>query len=182
MSLLVFENTKKSHRQKIFTLFGVDYYITKRTWINLPLMLSVGIVYSLLFSPENQFAVKILNGLGYGFLIMLSMFSHGLGHIISSKMVDAPISSIIMTATVNVIQFDDSDEKPSRIHVGRSLGGPIFNLLLGFLAIAISQNTAQNIFLIFFGWLNIALGGITLLPIPSLDGPVIIRELRDWKK
>ena len=182
MSLLVFENTKKSHRKKTFTLFKVDYYITKRTWLNLPLMLSIGIVFALLFSPENQLILKLLSGAAYGLLIILSFFSHGLGHIISSKIVDAPVSSIIMTATVNIIQFDDTDEKPSRIHIGRSLGGPIINLLLGFLAIAITQLAPQNIFLIFFGWLNIALGVITLLPIPSLDGPVIIRELRDWKK
>ena len=54
MSLLVFENTKISHRKKIFNLFGVDYYITKWPWVNLPLMLSVGIVYALLFSPETS--------------------------------------------------------------------------------------------------------------------------------
>ena len=182
MSLLVFENMDRSRQRKMFTIFGVDYFITNRTWINIPLMLSVGIILALIFSPEDQISLKILSGVGYGLLIILSSFCHGIGHIISSSLVDAPISSIIMTATVNVIHFDDNDEMPSRVHVGRSLGGPLFNLLLGLMAIGIYEYAVQNHYILFFGWVNIIFGVFTLLPIQSLDGPVIFREIKEWKR
>ena len=182
MTLMIFENTDQAHLRKMFTLFEVDYFFTRRTWINLPLMLTVGIILAFILLPESQLAFKLLSGVGYGFLIILSSFCHGVGHIISSRLVKAPVKSIIMTATVNTIQFDDRDEKPSRVHVGRALGGPLFNLLLGLLAILFYQYVVENYFIIFFGWVNVLFGVFTLLPVPSLDGPVIIRELRDWKK
>ncbi|MBT3713464.1 MAG: hypothetical protein HN736_19230 [Anaerolineae bacterium] len=182
MTLMVVESLEKLKQRKIFTLLGVDYFITKRTWINLPLMLGVGIILAFVISPEDPANLKILSGVGYGLLIILSMFFHGIGHIISSRMVGAPVKSIVMTATVNVLRFEDSEEKPSRIHLGRSLGGPIFNLLVGIISIMIFNAVMASDFILFFGWVNMVFGVITLLPIPTLDGPVIFRELLNRNK
>jgi Zn-dependent protease len=143
-------------------------------------MLGMGIILAFIFSADNQFPMKVLVGIGYGFLIIFSIFCHGIGGVISSRMVNAPVSSIIVTATVSVMQFDDEGEVSSRVHIGRSLGSPIFNLLAGLIAIVIYLFVAHNQFIIFFGWVNIIFGVFTLLPIPSLDGAVIFREL--WKR
>ena len=120
-------------------------------------------------------------GLGFGLLIILSSFFHGLGHVISSRMVNAPMKALVMTATVGVTHFDDYEEQGSRVHVGRSLGGPALNLILGIIAIAIYLSALDSYFLLFFGIVNLGFGGFTFLPIPSLDGSVILRELRGWR-
>jgi membrane-associated protease RseP (regulator of RpoE activity) len=39
-----------------------------------------------------------------------------------------------------------------------------------------------NNFVIFFGIVNLLIGVMTLLPIPTLDGGVIWHELRHWQK
>lgn len=182
MTIFVFENIEESHQRKLFTVLGVDYVLASRAWLNLPLMAIVGIVIALIFAPVEQLSSQILVGIGYGILIIISSFCHGLGHIISSHLVNAPMNSLISTATVNVTHYDDDEVHPSRIHVGRSLGGPILNLLIGCLAIAVYTFALPNHFLLFFGIVNLLFFVFTLLPIPSLDGAVILRELRNWKK
>jgi Zn-dependent protease len=181
MSLFVFENFTKAERTKFFSLLGVVFFRTKRTWLNLPIMLSTGILLAFIFSPGNTPQQKIIDGIFYGLLIMLTLFLHTLGHVISSRMVGAPTDYVLMTATVTIIQFDDTEELPSRIHVGRSLGGPIANIILGIIFFALSQKTGNH-FVNLFAWANIALGAVTILPIPTLDGPVIFRELINWRK
>jgi Zn-dependent protease len=182
MTLFVVERIDESRQRKLFTFLDVDYQATAYTWLNLPLMAVIGVVIALIFAPANGLFSQILVGLGYGLLIIISSFCHGLGHIISSRWVNGPVTSMVVTATVNVTHYEDDEEQPSRVHVGRSLGGPLFNLLLGLTAIAIYMVAGQNHFLLFFGIVNLGFGGFTLLPIPSLDGAVILRELRDWKQ
>jgi len=177
MTVFVFENTEESQQRKLFTFWGVDYFATSYTWVNLPLMAIFGIVIALIFAPVDQLLPQILVGIGYGLLIIISSFCHSIGHIISSRLVNAPVKSILVTATVNVTHYEDDEEPPSRIHVGRSLGGPVFNLLVGLIAIAV-----PNHFFLLFGTVNLVFAAFTLLPITSLDGAVIWRELRDWKQ
>jgi Zn-dependent protease len=181
MTLFAFESFEEPRRRKLFTLLEVDYFSTHRFWVNIPLTAVAGIAVALIFSPADQLVSQVLVGLGFGLLIIVSSFIHGLGHIISSRMVKAPMKSLIMTATVNVTHFEDMGEQSSRVHVGRSLGGPVLNLILGVLAIAIYLIALDSYFLLFFGIVNLGFGGFTILPIPSLDGSVILRELRDWK-
>jgi Zn-dependent protease len=182
MTLFVFEDIEEFHQRRLFTILGVDYFATSRSWMNLPFMAIIGIAVALIFAPTNQLLLQILVGLGYGFLIIICSFCHSLGHIISSRIVKAPVTSLLSTATVTVTHYEDDQEQPGRVHVGRSLGGPVFNLLLGSIAIVIYMVAVPNHFLLFFGIVNLVFGVLTLLPIPSLDGAVILRELRDWKQ
>lgn len=182
MTLFVIENIDESHLRRLFAFLGVNYFITTYSWMNLPLMAMIGILIALLFAPNNQLLSQILFGIVYGILIILCSFFHGIGHIISSRLVNAPVTSIIMTATVKITQYNDTEEQSSPIHIGRALGGPVFNIILGLVAIALYIFTVKNQFLLFFGIGNLVLGTITILPIPSLDGVVILRELRDWKQ
>jgi Zn-dependent protease len=120
-------------------------------------------------------------GLGYGLLIMLSSFFDGLGHIIDSRKVNAPMTALIMTAAVGVTHFEDRVEQGSLVHVGRSLDGPTLNLAFGIVAIAIYLFTLDSYFLLSFGIVNLGFGVLISLPIPSLDGSVNLRELRNWR-
>ncbi|MCH7801673.1 MAG: hypothetical protein IIC24_09065 [Chloroflexi bacterium] len=182
MALFAFESIEGPRKRKLFTLLGVDYLLTHRFWVNIPLMALAGIATALIFSPTDRLMLQVPVGIGFGLLIIVSSFCHGLGHIISSRMVNAPMKSLIMTATVNVTHFEDNGEQSSRVHVSRSLGGPVLNLILGVLAIAIYLVALESYFLLFFGIVNLGFGGFTFLPIPSLDGSVILRELRNWRQ
>ena len=180
MTMFVVENLERSRQHEMFTLLGVDYYATPKAWLSMPISILAGIIIALIFSPNDQLMSNVTIGVGYGFLIMVSSFCHGVGHIISSRLVNAPVTSIIETATVYVTQYEDSSAQPSRVHIGRALGGPLLNLLLGITAIAINLYALPNHFVLFFGSANLAIGVFTLLPIPTLDGAVIWHELRHW--
>ena len=94
-------------------------------------------------------------------------------------MVQAPVSYVLITATVNVTHYDDTEKQSSRVHVGRSLGGPVANLILGFLSGILYVTATPSPLLLFFSVVCILMGLMTLLPIPTLDGAVIWHNLRD---
>ena len=179
MTIFVVESIDQSRQRKLFAFLGVDYCATSYTWLNLPLMVLIGLIIALIFAPTHQLLSQILVGLGYGLLMMISSFCHGLGHLISSRLVNGPMKSILATATVYVTHYEDDEEQPRRVHIGRSLGGPGLNLLLGLTGVAIYLFVVPSHFLLFFGIVNLGFGVFTLLPIPSLDGAVIWGELRD---
>ena len=181
MTIFAFESIEQSRQRRLFTLLEVDFLTTHRFWANIPLMAIAGIVVAMIFSPTDQLGSQALVGLGFGLLIILSSFFHGLGHVISSRMVNAPMKALIMTATVGVTHFEDVGEQASRVHVARSLGGPMLNLAVGIAAIVVYLFGLDSYFLLFLGIVNLGFVGFTFLPIPSLDGSVILRELRDWR-
>ncbi len=181
MTLFAFETIEESRQRKLFTLLEVDFLSTHRFWLNIPLMAIAGIAVAVIFSLTDQVGSQVLVGLGSGLLIMLSNFFHGLGHIIGSRKVNAPMTALIMTVTVGVTHFEDRVEQGSLVHVGRSLDGPTLNLAFGIVAIAIYLFTLDSHFLLFFGIVNLGFGVLISLPIPSLDGSVNLRELRNWR-
>lgn len=180
MTIFVAESVREDQSRKLFTLFGVDYRVTRYAWLNPVLMAGIGIVVAYVWAPASLQSAPIVTGIIFGLLILLAIFCHGLGHVISSRMVQAPVSFVLITATVNVTHYDDVDEQSSRVHVGRSLGGPLANLILGFLSGILYMTVTPSPFLLFFSVVCILMGLMTLLPIPSLDGAVIWHNLRDW--
>lgn len=181
MTIFVNEDIESSSNQKIFTLLGVDYLATPRAWISFPTILFVGIAVAIIFAPTEQLFSRIIVGILYGLLILLEGKVHDIGHILSSRMVNAPVKTIIMTSSFNIMGYDDDEEYPSHVHVGRSLGGPVANILVGSLSLIIYSYVVKSHYLLFFGDFNLIVAFLALLPIPSVDGSVILRELRDWK-
>lgn len=181
MSLFVFDDSQKDKRRNRFTLLDTQFAATPLAWLNLPLMIGMGIVLSLFFMQTGDLVGQVLIGIGYGLLIMLGSMIHGIGHIISSRMVGAPVKFVVMTMTVNYLDYGEDGEHPSRVHIGRALGGPVMNAVIGIMSLAILGFVIPNHFIAFFGGVNIALALITIAPVPSVDGAVILREMRDWK-
>ena len=182
MTMFVVEQLRGPRLSRLFTLAGVDYYATPRSWLNIFLFVAIGIVIALISQPVNQLSSQLLVGSVYGFLIIIASFCHGFGHIISSRVVNASVKSILMTATVQVTSYEDDEDLPSRIHIGRALGGPTFNLFLGCTSGALYVFSGQHHYLLLVGCVNLVFGVMTLLPIPSLDGSVLMRELRHWRR
>jgi Zn-dependent protease len=178
LTIFVIEDIKKPNRRRLFTLLDVDVYATPLAWLNPLLLLGGGLLLAFVLHPAARLGTRLVTGLRYGLLIFLTDVAHNLGHILSSRAVGAPMTAIIATATVPLAHYEDDQPQPSRVHVGRSLGGPVLNLLLGAIALATFAFALPNRFIRFFGIANLVLGGFSLLPLPSIDGGVIVRELR----
>lgn len=177
MSILVIDKTEESELRDLFTLFGTPYKATKLFWLNPPLMIITGIVVAFAVAPVADTTGKIIAGIIYGLIILATSFLHELGHIISSRQVGAPVTYIIMSMTVANTYYNDSEDLPSRVHIGRAIGGPLTNLIAGIIGI-VSYGVMQSHFVAFFAVLNILFFIVTILPIPTIDGDVIWRELR----
>ncbi|MEP7199028.1 MAG: hypothetical protein ABI874_04340 [Chloroflexota bacterium] len=106
---------------------------------------------------------------------------HAGGHMVSGLLVGSPMDELLFTATraVNIYHGDQSFV-PGRAHVARAVGGPAANLISvpllylllplagsDFLAAVIASAAATSLFA--------GLG--SFLPLPSIDGQVIWREL-----
>ena len=179
MTIFVVESVREDQSRKLFSLFGAEYRATRYAWLNPLLMAGVGIAVAYIWSPVNVQSGLVVTGIIFGLLMMLAIFCHGLGHMISSRIVQAPVSYVLVTATVNVTHYDDVIEQSSRVHIGRSLGGPVANLLLGAVCGVLYMTASPSPFLLFFSVVCILMGLMTLLPIPTLDGAVIWHNLGD---
>jgi Zn-dependent protease len=184
MTLFVLENTDPPRLNKLFTLLDVDVLAAPRARLGVVLMLIIGVAISLITAPVDDLVAQILVGLVFGLMIYASTFVHDVGHIISSRMVHAPMRYLILTTTIPITRYDDADEAtiPSRVHVGRSLGGPAANLVLSVAGFVLYALVAHSPFFLFLGFQNAVFFVVVLSPIPTLDGAVILREMRHWKR
>lgn len=182
VTLFVLESMAPPRRRRLFTLFDVDYLATQLAWVNLPLMTVVGVVVALVFEPTDRLAANVPIGIGYGALIIAASSCHALGHIVSSRIVNAPAAHVLLSATVSTMHYSDESTLASRVHIGRALGGPLLNLAVGSVAFGVYASVLGSHFLVLFGTVNLLFGAMTLSPIPSLDGAVFVRELRNWRK
>ncbi len=181
MKILVPEEVINVPHRKLFSFWGVDWLATPWAWLHLILLVVLGLVLSFLFAPSELVGEQILIGLGYAILLHLTMEFHGLGHLISGKLVGAPMYANVLTSTRFINLYADEQEYPSRIHLGRALGGPLFNGLVALVLFAIYAVGINSHFLLLLAISNhLALIG-ALAPIPTTDGGVILRELRNWK-
>jgi hypothetical protein len=180
MSLLVPKAALEATRHRVFTWWGVDWLVTKWSWVHGGLALLVGLVVGLLWAPGATVADRLVSGLGYALLLHLALELHAIGHVIGGKLVAAPMYANLLTSTTIVNLYNDAQPLPSRVHLARALGGPLFNALIGLIALALNWRGVPNHFLLFFALTNLLMVG-ALVPIPTLDGEVVVRELRDWK-
>ena len=179
MTLFVLENTDTPRLNKLFRMLDVDVMAAPLAWLGVVLALIIGVVVSLITAPADGTGAQILVGIVFGLLIYASTFVHGLGHIISSRMVNAPMQYLILTSTVPITRYDDADEAsvPSRVHIGRSLGGPAANAVVAIVGLVLYV-VVNSPFFLFIGVQNTLFTLLVLSPIPSLDGAVIWREVR----
>ena len=181
----VFEDVQATSRTTLLKLAGVPWNITPMGWGQFLGYLAIGVVVGLLALPASMpFGAKIGAGLGAGAAIMLTfVLIHELGHAISARMVGSPMDEVLITATRTITLYDDDTDPPSRVHLGRSLGGPVMSLTVGLAALGVWQLTslattpAGNLVLGAFCIANLAYGVMSWLPGPGMDGEIIWREL-----
>jgi hypothetical protein len=170
--LLVAENIDTTPRRTLFMFLGVPWTATPQAWLGVLAQMTFGVAAAVVMG------VGLASGLLWGVLVVLSVALHSIGHILGGLSVGSPMDENLVTATRHVnIYRNDPPDLPSRVHLGRALGGPLMNLAVGVLGLAIF-GLSGSLTLLLFGGFNLFVGIGALAPVPSVDGEVIWRELR----
>jgi len=163
--------------------WNIEVSITPITWLSPIVFFGLGLLLNLPGLINNR--VDTLYHVGVFVLgVEISTLIHAFGHILGGKLVCSPMDELLLTATRGVnIYHGDQSRLPSFVHVGRASGGPILNLLIyavmsqllshsgvGFRADVLAAIASTSLF--------IGAGGF--LPLPSVDGQVIWREVFLW--
>jgi len=163
--------------------WNIKLSVTPITWLSPIVFFSLGTALNrqmLQKSMIETFYHAIVFMIG----VEISTLIHALGHVLSGKLVRSPMDELLLTATRGVnIYHDHQKAIPSFVHVGRATGGPILNLIaygtmlqvlhysgVGFASDVLTAIASTSLFM----------GAGGLLPLPSVDGQVIWREVFYW--
>lgn len=170
----------KSTHHIVFNLLGVPFTVAANSWQFVPPKLAIGLIIALVLLRAEPFEARILWGMIFGAQLLLALGLHIIGHILSSRLVSPPMTEARITpALIQTLYQSDPPEIASRVHLIRSLGGPIMNLVLGVITLLLVQIVHDRA-LAFFAGANLILASVVLLPFPTVDGEVIWREIRRW--
>lgn len=174
------ENLDTVRHIPLGTFWGIPISISPILWLSPFIFLAIGILQN--FRAPNASALDILYfALVYVLGVELTTFLHAFGHILGGKLVGSPMDELLLTATrgVNIYRGDQS-RLPSHIHLGRALGGPVFNLLVAgvlYLVLPLVQRGVPYDLAASLAATNLFFGVGGFLPLPSIDGQVIWREM-----
>jgi hypothetical protein len=180
--LLVFEDISTTPRRRLFGFLGVEVMATPYAWFSVPFFCILGVLIAFGQRPEDVGLRTVMVGLVYGLLLYFTNVLHSLGHILAAKKIVAPMEVLLLTGTRDVTLYRKGDPEPSKwMFIGRSLGGPVANMLAGFIALGIWY-LFVDAWLLSFCVFNFAIAVWTLCPVPSMDGWVIWGELFGFRK
>jgi hypothetical protein len=176
----IIEDIDTVRRIPIGQFWGVKLFITPITWLGPFVFFGLHFLLNLL-NPTLSLPDRLYQSLLFTIAVEITPVLHAFWHILSGKMVNSAMDELLITATRDVnLYHGDQHTIPGYVHLVRSLGGPVFNLivagLLSFFVAGVSSGFWSGLVasLIstnrFFGF-----GGF--LPLPSVDGEVIWREL-----
>ena len=176
----IIEDIDTVRRIPIGQFWGVKLFITPITWLGPFVFFGLHFLINLL-SPDLSLPDRLYQSLLFTIAVEITTVLHAFGHILSGKMVNSAMDELLITATRDVnLYHGDQHIIPGYVHLVRSLGGPVFNLivagLLTFFVAGVSSGFWSGLVAslistnLFFGF-----GGF--LPLPSVDGEVIWREL-----
>lgn len=183
--LLVFENLDTAPRRHLFGLWGVAWTATPWAWLSPLCWSALGVALALAQRDESAPRSILLDGAVYGILLYACNTIHTLGHVAAGRLVRAPMDANLLTATRDVNLYTTPRASiPRAARIGRALGGPLANLLMGALGLAAGHALSVE-WLRMFGWFGLLISGWTLLPIPTLDGwriwGAVLRRDRDGR-
>jgi hypothetical protein len=176
----IVEDLDTVRRIPLGRVLGVRVTATPIAWLSPVLFFALRVLMNLA-TMRGSLQRRVREAALFSLSVQVSNPIHAFGHIVSGTLAGSPMDELLITATrdVNVYEGEQSGV-PSHVHLARALGGPLANLFAAgvcrllmrclrpsFLAKIIAAIATTNQF---YG-----LGG--LLPVPSVDGEVIWREL-----
>ena len=176
----IIEDIDMVRRIPIGRFWGVDLLITPITWLSPFVFFGLHFLINLL-SPDLSLTDRLYQSLLFTIAVEITTVLHALGHIISGKMVHSAMDELLITATRDVnLYHGDQSAIPGHVHLIRSLGGPMFNLIVAGILSAFAGGMTTGF------WSGLAASLIStnrffgfggFLPLPSVDGEVIWREV-----
>jgi Zn-dependent protease len=176
----IIEDIDMVRRIPIGRFWGVRLLVTPITWLSPFVFFGLHFLVNLLNSSLGL-TDRLYQSLLFTIAVEITTVLHALGHIISGKMVNSAMDELLITATRDVnLYHGDQSVIPGHVHLIRSLGGPVFNLMVAGLLSAFAPNAASGFWSALVASListNRFFGFGGFLPLPSVDGEVIWREL-----
>jgi hypothetical protein len=163
-------------RRTRFTFLGVPWTVDADSWKFVPPKLIIGLVAAFIAWPDAAIGIRLIMGLYYGLLLLVTLFLHIVGHILSSRWIKAPVREAHVTPILIHVLHHDTAEVSPRAHLIRALGGPLMNIALAWLSLVVWSLGGGHLLLAFANT-NFAIAVLTLLPFPGVDGEVIWREI-----
>src|SRR5919106_3526214 len=125
----IIENVDTVRRIPMGRFWDVNLLITPITWLGPFVFFGLHIFLNLLRS-DLSLNDRLYQALLFTIAVEITTVFHAFGHILSGKLVHSAMDELLITATRDVnLYHGDQRLVPSHIHLGRSLGGPVFNLL-----------------------------------------------------
>ena len=176
----IIEDIDTVRRIPIGRFWGVNLLITPITWLGPFVFFGLHFLINLL-NARLTLSERLYQSLLFTIAVEITTVLHALGHIISGKMVRSAMDELLITATRDVnLYHGDQSVVPGHVHLVRSLGGPVFNIIVAGLLSVLAVGVAPGFWAALIASListNLFFGFGGFLPLPSVDGEVIWREL-----
>jgi hypothetical protein len=176
----IIENVDTVRRILIGRFWGVNLLVTPLTWLGPFVFFALNMVLNLRFT-HLSLAARLYLALIFTIVVEITNVLHAFGHILSGKLVHSAMDELLITTTRDVnLYHGDQSLVPGRVHLARSLGGPVFNLCVAGMCIGVAAWIPPGFgsdFLASMISTNLFFGIGGFVPLPSVDGQVIWREL-----
>jgi Zn-dependent protease len=176
----IIEDVDTVPRIPIGRFWGVNLLVTPITWVGPFVFFGLHLLLNLL-NFHLSITERLYQSLLFTIAVEITTVLHAFGHILSGKMVHSAMDELLITATRDVnLYHGDQRLIPGHVHLVRSLGGPVFNLLIAGLCLVFAPLIAPGFWSNLLASListNLFFGFGGFVPLPSVDGEVIWREL-----
>ena len=176
----IFEDIDTVRRIPVGRFWDVTLLVTPFTWLGPIFFFATHFVLNL-FNDQPTMADRLYQSMLFTIAVEITTILHAFGHILSGKIVHSAMDELLITTTRDVnLYHGDQSRVPGYVHLVRSIGGPIFNLLVAGVFIFFSTKVSQGFFSDLIASLigtNLFFGIGSFVPLRSVDGEVIWREI-----
>lgn len=176
----ILEDIDTVRRIPVGRFWDVTLLITPFTWLGPVFFFGAHFILNLI-KDQPGMADRLYQSMLFTIAVEFTTILHAFGHILSGKIVNSAMDELLITTTRDVnLYHGDQSHLPGYVHLARSLGGPLFNLLVAGVCIFFSPKFSQGFASDLLASListNLFFGIGSFLPIPSVDGEVIWREI-----
>ena len=176
----IIEDIDTVRRIPIGRFWGVTLLVTPITWLSPFVFFSLHFLLNLI-NYQISLAERLQQAMLFTTAVEITTILHAFGHILSGKIVHSPMDELLITTTRDVnLYYGDQSLVPGTVHLVRSLGGPMLNLLVAGICIFLSALMTQGFWSGLLTSListNLFFGIGSFLPLRSVDGEVIWREI-----
>ena len=163
--------------RSLFTVLGIPWKLTPTSIQFIPSRLATGLIIAFIFLRAEPLEGRLSYGLVFGLTLLLSQFLHIIGHILGGKVVGHPMTASLIIGYQFTTYYADEPPLPSRIHLTRTIGGPLMNFLIAAVAFIAWQIYGGHV-LLFTIMINLFLTSVLFLPFKGIDGEIFWREIR----